>query len=174
MSHDGPAATGNRTAMLGNYQIMDTEPEQLFDDLVYLAADICEAPIALVSLVDDTRQWFKARVGLDVCETGVGSSVCALGLQEDDLFIIHDLKMDPRTAENPLVTGPPRIRFYAGAPLRTLSGDTLGMLCVIDKFSRPDGLTARQRRGLTALGRQVTMSIEMHRLLCEFGTPARG
>jgi GAF domain-containing protein len=160
--------------MLAGYQIMDTEPDQLFEDLVYLAADICEAPIALVSLVDDNRQWFKARTGLDVCETDIGSSVCAHGLQEEELFIIPDLKMDPRTAENPLVTGPPRLRFYAGAPLRTSSGDTLGMFCVMDHFSRPDGLTSRQRRGLKSLGRQATMSIEMHRLLCEFSVPPLG
>jgi GAF domain-containing protein len=122
MIDPGNVVRHSRTAMLGGYRIMDTEPEQLFDDLVYLAADICEAPIALVSLVDDHRQWFKARIGLDVCETGVESSVCAHGLQAEDLFVIPDLKTDPRTADNPLVTGPPRIRFYAGAPLRTSSG----------------------------------------------------
>lgn len=160
--------------MLAGYRIVDTEPEQTYDDLIYLAADICEAPIALISLVDNKRAWFKAKIGLDVAEHAIECSVCAHGLQEEELLIIPDLKKDPRTAENPLVLGPPRLRFYAGAPLITASGDTLGMLCVMDHFPRSSGLTARQRRALTSLGRQATMSIDMHRLLCEFSMPPRG
>jgi GAF domain-containing protein len=174
MSQYGATKVHSRAAMLAGYQIMDTDAEQLFEDFVYLAADICEAPIALVALVDDQRQWFKAKVGIDVSETDIDCSVCVHGLDEEDLFIIPDLKIDPRTAQNPWVVGPPRVRFYAGAPLRTSSGDTLGTICVMDKFSRPTGLTARQKRALKSFGRQATMSIEMHRLLCEFSVPPRG
>lgn len=159
------ASMPGRTAMLAAYAIMDTPPEPAFDDLVYLAADICEAPIATVSLVDDTRQWFKARVGIELCETGLDSSVCAHGLSSPGLLIIPDLKVDPRTANNPLVTQRPAIRFYAGAPIRTSNGDTLGMLCVIDNFPRPNGLTSRQQRALASLARQASATIELHGLL---------
>lgn len=172
--YKGGASSLSRTAILRGYQIMDTEPEQLFDDLVYLAADICEVPIALVALIDDRREWYKARIGFDFPEIPIEQSVGVHGLDQEDLFVIPDLKRDERTAENPLVTGPPRIRFYAGAPLITSSGDTIGMLCVIDPYPRSTGLTSRQRRALTSLGRQVTMSIDMHRLLCEFAMPPRG
>jgi GAF domain-containing protein len=172
MGQDEFTRIHSRTAMIAGYR-MDSEPEQLFDDLVYLAADICEAPIALVTLVEDRRAWFKAHLGIDVAETGIEASICLQGLDEEDLFIVPDLKANPRTAETSWVTGPPRVRFYAGAPLRTSSGDTLGMLCVMDKFSRPSGLTTRQKRALTALGRHAIMSIEMHRLLCEFSLPPR-
>ena len=156
-----------RATMLAGYHIMDTPPEPAFDDIVYLAADICEAPIALVSLVEDSRQWFKARVGLDLCETDIGSSVCRHGLGSPDLLIIPDLKTDPRTAENPLVVARPPIRFYAGAPLRTSTGDALGMLCVIDRFPRAMGLTQRQQRALSALARQAVTTIEFQRFLRE-------
>ena len=156
-----------RTEMLADYDIMDTPAEQIFDDIVYLAHDICETPIALVSLVDDRRQWFKARVGLDVCETDLNNSGCAHGLRSSDLLIIPDLRRDPRTAEMEIVRDKPTIRFYAGAPLRTRFGDTLGMLCVIDHFPRPTGLTSRQERALKSLARQAVASIELHRLVLE-------
>lgn len=157
-----------RTDMLDRYHIMDTPAEESFDDIVYLAADICEAPVSVVSLVDDSRQWFKARIGVDVCETDVKESVCAHGLQSEDLLIIPDLKRDPRTCELGVVTeAKPAMRFYAGAPLRTSVGDTLGMLCVVDHFPRPNGLTQRQTRALKSLARQAVASIELHRLVRE-------
>jgi GAF domain-containing protein len=162
----------SRATMLEGYRIMDTPPEPVFDDLVYLAADICEAPISVVSMVEERRQWFKARVGVDVCETEIGASVCVHGLTEPGpLLIIPDLKKDPRTAENPVVTGKPPMRFYAGAPLRTSYGDVLGMLCVADHYPRPMGLTQRQTRALIALGRQATLNIELHRLLHDRNRP---
>jgi len=157
----------SRAGMLAAYHIMDTPAEPQFDDLVFLAADICEAPTAVVSLVEDSRQWFKAKIGMDVCETDISVSVCVHGLTEPGLLIIPDLKKDPRTAENPIVTDRPPIRFYAGAPLRTSYGDTLGMLCVVDHFPRPMGLTSRQQRSLLALARAATSSIELHRIIRE-------
>lgn len=157
----------SRAAMLAAYHIMDTPAEPTFDDLVYLATDICEAPAGLVSLVEDERQWFKAKIGIDVCETEIGVSVCRHGLESPGLLIIPDLKKDPRTADNPVVTDRPPVRFYAGAPLRTSYGDTLGMLCVIDHFPRPMGLTKRQERALLSLARQATVNIELHRLIRE-------
>ena len=167
MSEPNGNGLQGRTAMLADYAIMDSPPEPSFDDIVYLAADICEAPIATISLIDDDRQWFKARIGVDVCETGLDRSVCAHGLSSAGLLIIPDMKVDPRTAENPIVTQKPAMRFYAGAPLRTSRGDTLGMLCVVDHFPRSTGLTQRQQRALTSLARQAVTSIELHRLLRE-------
>jgi GAF domain-containing protein len=155
----------DRAVMLAGYRIVDTAPEPAFDDLVYLAADICEAPISVISLIDERRQWFKARVGVEVCETDISESVCVHGLAEPGpLLIINDLKRDPRTADNPVVSGKPPMRFYAGAPLRTSYGDVLGMLCIADHYPRPMGLTQRQTRALIALGRQATISIELNRL----------
>ncbi|RZL27766.1 MAG: GAF domain-containing protein, partial [Sphingomonas sp.] len=106
-----------RAAALLDLQILDTDAEQAFDDIVYIAAQTCDAPIALVSLLDGERQWFKARVGLDVCETPISQSVCQVEIDEPVLLQIPDLAEDVRTTDNPLVTGPRAFRFYAGAPL---------------------------------------------------------
>lgn len=141
---------------LAGLQILDTPPEQAYDDVVQLARLLCGAPVALVSLVDGNRQWFKARAGFPPCETDLSASVCVYALSEPDLLVIPDLASDPRTARNPLVSGEPHIRFYAGAPLRMPSGQVLGSLCVLDHQPRPDGLTDDQADGLRRLGRQVT------------------
>ncbi|MCJ2044241.1 GAF domain-containing protein [Methylobacterium sp. J-078] len=141
---------------LAGLQILDTPPEQAYDDVVQLARLLCGAPVALVSLVDGNRQWFKARAGFPPCETDLSASVCVYALSEPDLLVIPDLARDPRTRRNPLVTGEPHIRFYAGAPLRMPSGQVLGSLCVLDHQPRPDGLTDDQADGLRRLGRQVT------------------
>src|ERR1700761_3811747 len=117
-----------RLAALDGYAILDTVPEPGFDDIVHLAMHICETPVALVSLVARDRQWFKAQAGFEPCETDLNSSVCAHALVEPDLLVIPDLTADPRTVSNPLVTGVPEIRFYAGAPLRTQEGQVLGSL----------------------------------------------
>jgi len=122
---------------------------------------ICDTPVALVSLVSHDRQWFKARVGFDECQTDLNSSVCAHALVEPDLLVVPDLSQDERTQENPLVKGEPFIRFYAGAPLRTLEGRVVGSLCVIDTKARPGGLTASQERSLRNLGRQVVSQLEL-------------
>jgi GAF domain-containing protein len=144
-----------RLAALAGYDILDTTPEKGFDDIVVLARNACETPVALVSLVAADRQWFKARIGFEPCETDLRSSVCAHALVEPDLLVIPDLSTDPRTRDNPLVTGDPRIRFYAGAPLRTRDGVVLGSLCVIDGAPRPGGLTPTQAESLRALAGQV-------------------
>lgn len=139
-----------RLAALDAYNILDTEAEKGFDDVVLLARNICDVPVALVSFVARDRQWFKARVGFPDCGTDLNASVCAHVLVEPDLLVIPDLSRDPRTSSNPLVAGGPRIRFYAGAPLRTPDGFTLGSLCVIDVEPRPAGLTHRQAESLRA------------------------
>nr|WP_204262807.1 PAS domain-containing protein [Methylobacterium sp. BTF04] len=150
-------------AALDRYDILDTAPEQGFDDIVLLASQICEAPTALVSLITKDRQWFKARIGFNPCETPLDQSVCAHALGGHDLLVIPDLTQDPRTRENALVTGEPHLRFYAGAPLHSPEGATLGTLCVIDIDPRPSGLTEGQRAGLRALARQVMVQLELHR-----------
>ena len=145
----------DRLAELDAFAILDTAPEEGFDDAVQIARTICAVPVALVSLVAANRQWFKARVGFPPCETDLSSSVCKYVLSEPDLLVIPDLSEDARTRDNPLVTGEPHIRFYAGAPLRTPGGKVMGSLCVIDSQSRPDGLTEEQADALRRLARQI-------------------
>jgi PAS domain S-box-containing protein len=159
----GAVADERRLAALKSYDILDTPPEAGFDDIVQLATQLCQTPIALVSLVAADRQWFKARVGFASCETDLNSSVCALVLTEPDVLVIPDLTADPRTKANPLVTGEPHIRFYAGAPLRTSEGQVIGSLCVIDNEPRLSGLTEVQARSLKALARQVMSQLELNR-----------
>ena len=144
-----------RLAALARYAILDTTAENAFDELVQLASAICATPIALVSLVDASRQWFKARVGLDATETPRQISFCTHAIQQHDVFIVHDARSDPRFAANPLVTGDPHIRFYAGAPLTTPDGFNLGTLCVIDR--QPRVLDSGQQHALAALARQVVV-----------------
>ena len=151
----------DRLFSLAAYNVLDTLPEQGFDDIAHLATVLCDVPVALVSLVTNDRQWFKARVGFPSCQTDLNSSVCAHALDAQDLFVIPDLTVDPCTAHNPLVTGDPHLRFYAGAPLHTASGQVLGTLCVIDKVPRPDGLTERQSDALRVLARQVMALLEL-------------
>ena len=154
-----------RLDALGGYAVLDTPAEPDFDDLVHIAAQVCATPIALVSLVEKDRQWFKARVGIDACETPITQSVCALGLERDELLIIPDLTVDPRTAANTLVTEDPHLRFYAGAPLISPAGVAIGMLCVIDTVARPAGLTSEQQYTLRALARQVIVQLEYRKAI---------
>ena len=154
-----------RLAALDAYDILDTAPEKGFDDVVLLARNICDTPVALVSFVAGNRQWFKARIGFADCETDLNSSVCAHVLAEPDLLVIPDLTKDARTRGNPLVAGGPRIRFYAGAPLRTPEGEVLGSLCVIDGEPRPGGLSQAQAESLRALAGQVMAQMELRRAL---------
>lgn len=156
-----------RLAALADYQIVDTPAEPNFDDIAQLAAQLCDAPISLVSLVETNRQWFKARVGLELEQTPIDQSVCKLGLQNKGLLIIPDLATDPRTAGNSLVNVADGIRFYAGAPLVAPRGEVLGMLCVIDREPRPEGLTPEQQGMLATLARQVIAQLELRRAMLQ-------
>ena len=152
-----------RLATLADYDILDTPSEHDFDEIVALAAQICDAPVSLISLVDRDRQWFKARVGTDIPETGLDSSVCSHALLQEGLFEIGDMAADPRTRDMPIHTGDPNARFYAGVPLLAENGQPLGTLCVLD--TRPRQLTAFQRQALTTLSRQVMTLMELRRKL---------
>ena len=140
--------------------LLDTPPEPDYDDLASLAAELCGTPIALVSLLHRDRQWFKANVGLPgVTETERCISFCTHAIERESLFLIEDARKDRRFADNPMVTGEPFVRFYAGAPLLTDEGYPIGTLCVIDR--RPRRLTESQRRGLMGLKRQVELLLRM-------------
>jgi GAF domain-containing protein len=156
-----PPNEKRRLAVLWEYEVLDTVPEEVFDDLTELAARICEAPIALISLVDESRQWFKSRVGTSVTETSRDVSFCAYAITQTELFIVPDASKDERFARNPLVTSDPKIRFYAGAPLITPDGHALGTLCVIDKVPRE--LNADQKQALRILARHVVTQLELRR-----------
>ena len=142
-------------------KILDTPPEEAFDDLVWLASALCNAPIALVSLVDGHRQWFKARHGVDAQETPRSDSFCAHAIGSDELLEVEDACDDPRFAANPLVLGAPHIRFYCGAPLVGAKGHRFGTLCVVD--AEPRRLTAEQREALTRLARRASEALESRR-----------
>ncbi len=150
---------------LRRHGILDTDPERAYDDLASLAAQLCGTPMALVSLVDVDRQWFKSRVGVDVCSTPREVSFCAHALTGPGLLVVPDTRADDRFADNPLVTGAPGIRFYAGAPLTTEGGYTLGTLCVLDVVPRT--LTPLQLDQLRALGRQVVGQLVLRRRTIE-------
>ena len=152
----------SRLAALLRYEILDTPEETVFDDFTELAAQLCGTPIALISLVDDRRQWFKSRVGLDVSETPREISFCTYTILGEEVFEVSDTLQDPRFRDNPLVLGDPQIRFYAGAPLTTPDGYNLGTLCVIDR--QPRQLSNEQRGLLERLGRQVMRLFEQHAL----------
>src|ERR1700760_2218701 len=160
-----PPKGGRRIEVLREYAVMDTLPEQELDDLTALAAQICGTPIAMISLVDEHRQWFKARVGIQATETPRVVAFCAHALHHRDLFIVPDATQDERFAQNPLVTGEPGICFYAGAPLVTPEDATLGALCVIDH--EPRTLTHSQEQALRVLGRQVMTHLELRRQMRE-------
>jgi anti-sigma regulatory factor (Ser/Thr protein kinase) len=151
----------NRTGALRRYRILDTDPEQAFDDLTLLAAHICGTPIALISLVDRDRQWFKSRVGMEAQECSSKVSFCTHALQQQGTFIVSDALGDARFRDNPLVLNDPHIRFYAGAPLRTREGEAVGTLCVLDRVART--LAADQVKALEALKRQVEAQLELRR-----------
>ena len=151
-----------RLEALRDYKILDTPDEREYDDLVALASQICDVPIALISLIDSNRQWFKAKVGLEVSETSRDISFCAHAILNDNMLVIQDALVDPRFATNPLVTCAPNIRFYAGMPLLTPAGLPLGTLCVIDH--EPRELGAAQISALESLAHQVVTQMELRRV----------
>jgi GAF domain-containing protein len=165
MSAPFPKNEKKRIAVLWQYDVLDTVPETMFDDLTELAASICEVPIALISLVDEDRQWFKSKVGLTVKQTTRDISFCAHAILQKKLFIVPDATKDVRFKNNPLVTGTRKIRFYAGMPLTAPSGHALGTLCVLDR--KPRQLRPEQKRALQILGRHVMSQLEMRRRIRE-------
>ncbi|MBA4111745.1 MAG: histidine kinase [Verminephrobacter sp.] len=134
-----PADEDERLSALRALLLLDTPPEERFDRLARFVAEQLDVPIALLTLVDGQRQWFKARVGLDATETPRDISFCGHAIMKNDLFIVEDASRDPRFSDNPLVTGEPHIRFYAGAPLSAPGGHRIGTLCVIDTVPRTLG-----------------------------------
>jgi PAS domain S-box-containing protein len=156
-----PLNERDRLETLGRYAILDTLPEQQFDDLTFLASQICGTPISLISLVDRERQWFKSHFGLEVEETPREMSFCAHAILGDGVMEVRNATEDQRFADNALVQGDPRIRFYAGAPLITPDGHKMGTLCVIDRSPRE--LSEYQMKALEALARQAMAQMELWR-----------
>ncbi|WP_407494344.1 histidine kinase dimerization/phosphoacceptor domain -containing protein [Pseudooceanicola sp. MF1-13] len=165
MKAEAPAGQIDRLKDLYDLHVLDTDPEDKFEDVVKLASQICGMPISLVSLVSDDRQWFKASVGMEAPETPIEQAICAHAILEDDFLEITDTRVDSRTHDNPLVTGPDNLRFYAGAVLRTSRGNPIGTLCVLD--TKPNELTELQRETLRVLARQVMAQLELRRALRE-------
>ncbi len=157
------ASEARRLAALRAYAVLDTEREIGFDDLADLAAAVCDTPMAAISLVDDDRQWFKAETGIGVRETDRSVSFCSRALNEPEFMEVRDATSDPRFADNPMVTGTMGVRFYAGAVMRTPSGEALGAACVIDTRPRPEGLTPKQRQLLLGVARQAMSQLELRR-----------
>lgn len=158
-----PANEAERLAALVNYGILDSEFEESFDRVTRVAANVFGTPIALVSLLDGTRQWFKSAVGLTVRETPREISFCTHAILGPEVFVVPNASADPRFADNPLVTGSPGIRFYAGAPLVNSDGFAFGTMCVIDRRSR-GGLDDTEKQILSDLAGIVIELMELRRL----------
>ncbi|KAA9340994.1 GAF domain-containing DNA-binding protein [Adhaeribacter soli] len=156
-----PVNEAGRVDALHGYEILDTKPEEDFDALTRLASYICETPISLISLIDSQRQWFKSKVGLEVPETPREMSFCTYAILQSDVFEVNDATQNEIFQNNPLVTGEPNIRFYAGAPLINSDGFSLGTLCIIDTV--PKHLTERQKDALQTLAREVMSHLELRR-----------
>src|SRR2546423_10732117 len=161
MKAPSPKNEAARLDALRQLALLDTAPEVAYDDITRLAAHICQAPVALISLVDENRQWFKARTGLETRETPRDVAFCAHAILQSDLFIVPDALADERFKDNPLVTSHPKIRFYAGAPLINAAGHALGTLCVTDTVPRT--LTDEQQEALRVLARLTATQLELRR-----------
>ncbi len=156
-----PANEKKRLEVLWQYDVLDSVPEEAFNDLAELAACICEAPVALISLIDEKREWFKAKVGVSLAEMSRNIAFCAHTIMGNGLMVVPDASADIRFSDNPLVICKPNIRFYAGAPLMTKDGYAIGTLCVIDQVPRE--LTATQEQALRVLSRFVMTQLEIRR-----------
>ncbi len=156
-----PANEAARLETLRLCRILDTEAEGAFDDIVQLAATICDTPIALISLVDESRQWFKAKVGLEAPQTPRDMAFCSHAILGNDVMVVGDATKDPRFCDNPLVTGDPGIRFYAGAPILMDNGTALGTVCVIDR--KPRELSLMQQSALRLLRQTAAHLVELRR-----------
>jgi len=154
-----------RLKTLYYYDVLDSQAEKIFDDLTQLAAQICDTPITLISLVDANRQWFKSKVGLDAQETSRDVAFCSHAIHQKEIFEVEDTLHDKRFFDNPLVISEPNIRFYAGTPLVSHDGHAIGTLCVID--DKPNKLTRNQRQALEVLGRSVISQMELRKNIKE-------
>ncbi len=157
------AAEERRLAKLRSYNVLDTERESAYDEIVKLAKYVCDAPIALVSLVENARQWFKAEIGLGISETPISMSVCAHAILQPAVFVVPDLREDPRFANNPLILRDPPLLFYAGAPLITPDGFVIGTVCVLDH--KPRSISDEQKNLLVALAHQTMTHLELRRTI---------
>jgi GAF domain-containing protein len=168
VNYPTPEDEDERLNTLRGYGILDTHPEDRFDELTRLAALICGTPISLISLVDEDRQWFKSKTGLDVCQTPREEAFCAHAIMSPELLLVPDASQDPRFATNPLVLGDLHVRFYAGAPLTAPNGHHLGALCVIDRVPRQLG--REQLESLRILSRQVMAQVILGKNLQDLRT----
>lgn len=157
-----------RLVALHQYDILDTSPEQVFDDLGFLAAQTCATPIAAINFIDANRQWFKAKIGLDVQEIPADFGFCPLCIQQRDILIIPDTLSDERFATNPIVTSAPYVRFYAGVPLITPEGHAIGIICVVDRVPRK--ISSEQVESLKAISRLVMRQLELRRNLTQLSS----
>ena len=160
-----PSNEQERLNALRRFELLDTQPESIFDDIVKVVAHICDTPIALISLVDENRQWFKARLGLETTETLRDHAFCAHAILQQQPLVVSDAAADLRFADNPLVLGMPGIRFYVGIPLPTQDGLAVGTLCAIDV--KPRTLSQEQLDALSALSRQVMYLFEARQTASE-------
>lgn len=149
-----------RVEALESYRVLDTAPHPSFDSVAYAAQTAFDAPVALVSLVDSYRQWFKASIGLEVRQTPREHSFCTHAIERDGVFVVEDATLDPLFKDNPLVVGHPHIRFYAGAPIIDTEGYALGTLCVIDYAPRT--FSTSDRRTLAALSECAMNAVTLH------------
>jgi len=156
-----PEFEQERLKALSEYRILGTRPEQSYDDITHMASLVCETPIALLSLVDSERQWFKSKVGIEAEETPRDWSFCAHAIHTDQPLIVTDALRDDRFVDNPLVCGDPKIRFYAGFPLNNEAEHRIGTLCVIDR--KPSQLSDNQIQIMKALSRQVVSFLDLRK-----------